>query len=205
MYNGVSGETVTYTYDSLNRLLTANGSGWGQQYGFDPFGNLLSKTVTAGSGPGLSVTVNPANNQIQGVSGLTYDANGNTSIGGSGSYMSFDAENRLAGIFSSSTAMRYGYDAQNKRIWSGTGAVDAYGNPTNYTVNVYSPSGQKLGVYQIATAFVQNSQTNWIVVPELEVTGTAIQYFGSRELAPMDQLGSHIGKAVRRATNVLEG
>ncbi len=54
MYNAVSGETVTYTYDSLNRLLTANGSGWGQQYGFDAFGNLLSKTVTSGSGPSLS-------------------------------------------------------------------------------------------------------------------------------------------------------
>ena len=43
MYNAVSGETVTYTYDSLNRLLTANGSGWGEQYGFDGFGNLLSR------------------------------------------------------------------------------------------------------------------------------------------------------------------
>jgi RHS repeat-associated protein len=46
----ISGETVTYTYDSLNRLATATGSsGWGESYGFDPFGNLLSKTVTAGS------------------------------------------------------------------------------------------------------------------------------------------------------------
>ena len=77
MYNAVSGETVTYTYDSLNRLLTANGSGWGDQYGFDAFGNLLSKTVTAGSAPSMSISVNTANNQIQGI-GLTYDANGNT-------------------------------------------------------------------------------------------------------------------------------
>src|ERR1700733_8063 len=51
MYNAVSGETVTYAYDSLNRLLTAGGSGWGEKYGFDPFGNLTSKTVTAGTGP----------------------------------------------------------------------------------------------------------------------------------------------------------
>ena len=35
MYNAVSGETIAYSYDSLNRLLTANGSGWGDQYGFD--------------------------------------------------------------------------------------------------------------------------------------------------------------------------
>ncbi len=77
MYNAVSGETVTYSYDSLNRLLTANGSGWGDQYGFDGFGNLLSKTVTAGSAPSMSISVNTANNQIQGI-GLGYDANGNT-------------------------------------------------------------------------------------------------------------------------------
>ena len=56
-----------YTYD-------ANGSGWGQQYGFDSFGNLLSKTVTSGSGPSMSVSVNPATNQIEAVDGYTYDA-----------------------------------------------------------------------------------------------------------------------------------
>ena len=84
MYNYVSGENITYAYDSLNRLIAAQGTGWGEQYGFDPFGNLLSKTVTAGSGPSLSVTVNPANNQIQGVSGLSYDANGNQSVASGG-------------------------------------------------------------------------------------------------------------------------
>src|SRR5580704_9762014 len=73
IYNATSGETVTYAYDSLNRLLSASSSaGWGQQYGFDSFGNLLSKTVT-GSGPSLSQAVNPANNQIV---GQTYDNNG---------------------------------------------------------------------------------------------------------------------------------
>jgi YD repeat-containing protein len=49
MSDTVSGESVVYTYDSLNRLLTAGGNGWGQSYGYDAFGNLLSKTITAGS------------------------------------------------------------------------------------------------------------------------------------------------------------
>jgi hypothetical protein len=53
MYNAVSGETVTYTYDSLNRLATAAGSGWGESYTLDGFGNLNAKTVTSGSGPAL--------------------------------------------------------------------------------------------------------------------------------------------------------
>ena len=180
MYNAVSGETVTYTYDSLNRLLTANGSGWGQQYGFDSFGNLLSKTVTAGSGPSLSVSVNAANNQIQGVSGLSYDANGNQNVG------TYDAENRLSTVINGSVSTSYFYDAQNRRIYSSTGTRDVYNNPTNYTVNIYTPGGQKLGAYVIAPAFVNNP-----VQATMQVTlSSNSQYFGGHMLAAMDQLGS---------------
>jgi RHS repeat-associated protein len=186
MYNAVSGETVTYTYDSLNRIATASGSiqqvvQWDQSYVFDPFGNLLQKNIAGGSSgqPSTQVTVNNQN-QITSVYGLSYDANGNAGGG-------YDAENRLVG----GPGMYYGYDAQNKRIWSWTGAVDTYGNTTNYTVNVYSPSGQKLGAYVIAPGFIDNSQTNWVTVPTMQVTLSAGDgYFGARRLATMDQLGS---------------
>jgi YD repeat-containing protein len=71
----VSGETITYQYDSLNRMIAATSSAaWGESFGYDSFGNLLSKTVTQDTGPTLSQAVNPANNQIV---GQTYDANGN--------------------------------------------------------------------------------------------------------------------------------
>ena len=186
MYNAVSGETVTYAYDSLNRLLTANGSGWGDQYGFDGFGNLLSKTVTAGSAPSMSISVNPANNQIQGI-GLTYDANGNTTTaynGGVANTLTYDAENRVStyqpyiGLTST-----YAYDTQNHRIWSWPGTTDSWGNVTGYTVNIYTPSGQKLAAYTLAPAFYTS--------PFLAVgLSSSDQYFGSRRLAPMDQLGS---------------
>jgi hypothetical protein len=47
----VSGETVNYTYDSLNRLASASASNgaWGNTHTYDGFGNLTAKTVTAGS------------------------------------------------------------------------------------------------------------------------------------------------------------
>jgi hypothetical protein len=48
------------TYHSLDRLLASNGNGWGEQYGSDSFGKLLSKAVTSGSSPTLSVGVDPA-------------------------------------------------------------------------------------------------------------------------------------------------
>ena len=58
-------------------------------------------------------------------------------------------------------------------------------------MNAYSPSGQKLGAYAIATVFVNNSQTMFVTVPSLNVTLSAgDQYFGGRRLAAMDQLGS---------------
>ena len=48
--DNLSGETVTYQYDSLNRLITASSSqSWGETYGFDAFGNLLSKTGSGGA------------------------------------------------------------------------------------------------------------------------------------------------------------
>ncbi len=183
MYNAVSGETVTYTYDSLNRLLTGSGAGgssnWGQQYGFDAFGNLLSKTVTAGSGPSLSVSVNPSNNEIQGVSGLSYDPNGNASTSG----MTYDAENRLA----TAGGLQYLYDGQNERIWSWSGEIDGSGNPTGYSVSMYSPNGQKLATYQLTPTWLQGyTPAMWMQV----TLASSDQYFGGRRLAVLDQLGS---------------
>jgi len=61
----VSGETVTYTYDSLNRLATATSStpAWGQSFGYDGFGNLTTVATTKGSAPNLSVTYSAATNR----------------------------------------------------------------------------------------------------------------------------------------------
>ncbi len=105
-----------------------------------------------------------ANNQIQGVSGLSYDANGNQNVGN--------------------------YDAQNKRIWSWPGTLDSLNSTTSYTVNMYSPGGQKLGAYLFVPATTTQGGLN---VPELQVTLTSSDtYFGGRRLAVMDQLGSSV-------------
>jgi hypothetical protein len=78
----------SFTYDSLNRLTSAQNAGtdctkktlnlnqteyWGNNYGYDPWGNLTSKTVTKCSAEHLNA---PAlvNNQL---SGYGYDAAGN--------------------------------------------------------------------------------------------------------------------------------
>ena len=50
----LSGEQVVYTYDSLNRLATAQtagAGGWGQSFSYDGFGNLTDQNVIKGSAP----------------------------------------------------------------------------------------------------------------------------------------------------------
>jgi RHS repeat-associated protein len=189
MYNAISGETITYTYDSLNRLATASNSiqgtvQWTEGYGFDSFGNLLSKSHTAGSGaPSASWVVNAATNQTGSV-----DANGNTlsSYNGNQEYsLSYDAENRLAGVANingNPFTVDYAYDAQNRRIWVWPNSLDTYNNPIGYTVNLYSPTGQKLGAYVISNELPSYGLTSTLASSD--------QYFGGRRLAVLDQLGS---------------
>jgi RHS repeat-associated protein len=136
----VSGETITYQYDSLKRLISASSSAnWADSYGYDSFGNLLSMTPTAGSPPQLSQAVNPANNQIV---GQTYDANGNELSAPAGGSLTYDSENRLL----TAPGMQYAYDSKNKRVWAGTLSG---GNLTAQEVFVYGGGGQMLGEYSI--------------------------------------------------------
>jgi hypothetical protein len=72
----------TFTYDALNRLASAENAGtdcnvstlnppqtkyWGNSYGYDAWGNFVSKTVTKCWSEPLSVTVLD-NNQLSGYS-----------------------------------------------------------------------------------------------------------------------------------------
>lgn len=175
----VSGETITYQYDSLNRLSSASGSGWGNSYGYDGFGNLLSKTITQGSAPSLSQAVNAANNQIVGQS---YDLNGNqlTAPGVTGS-VTYDVENRML----AAPGVQYAYDSQNKRVWSAT--LDSKGNLLSQTAYVYGVDGRQLGAYTLTVSGTQISD------PPLE---TDVYFAGRRVFVngnafSEDQLGSN--------------
>ena len=68
--------STSYSYDALNRIATAGTSQsalWGQSFGYDPWGNLLSETVTQGTALPLSVTASGQNR----IAGFCYDAAGN--------------------------------------------------------------------------------------------------------------------------------
>jgi YD repeat-containing protein len=142
--DGVAGETVNYTYDSLNRLTGAgatNGT-WGQAFTYDGFGNLTGKVVTAGSAPVLSVSVDPATNWVVGKS---YDANGNDLGDG---HTIYDVENRMI----SGTAGTYVYDHAGKRVKKGNG--------TGWEYYFYGVGGQKLVTQACTSAGCSAPQYN---------------------------------------------
>jgi RHS repeat-associated protein len=110
----------TYTYDPLNRLLSATTTGQAYTYDYDRFGNRWHQ-----NGPRSSQLGFDANNRIVSGSGVTYDAGGNVTADGTHSY-TFDAENRIASVDGGATAS-YVYDAEGRRARKTTasaGSVD---------------------------------------------------------------------------------
>jgi len=154
---GAGGRTVNYTYDSLHRLLTAQTTGsaqypqWGLSWTYDRFGNRSAQTVTAGSGPSNSVTIDAATNRITAMGGYTfyYDANGNLTQDDLYKYK-YDAESRLVEVrlLNNTLVSTYAFDGKSLRIskvvgadrtmyvYAGTEMISEYEDAAS---NTYSP------------------------------------------------------------------
>ena len=193
--DAISGETVQYTYDALNRLAsaTATNSSWGQSYQYDGFGNLTNQNVTAGSAPSYS-TGYDANNH-----GSCVDGNGNNTcqVDGAGHGFVYDVENRPITLGNGivNPPFRYGYAPGNRRVWRG---LFTSGTLTTDEVTFWGVNGQKLAVYQLTYTNLaqQGQQANYVWYATQ--TGTNY-YFGSKLVknasgyVGRDRLGS-IGK-----------
>ena len=111
-----STRSQTFGYDSLNRLQSAGTSStWGDNYGYDAWGNLLSKTVTRGSAETWS---QPATGKNQ-ISAWGYDLAGNQNNVSGHVYNLYDAENQ----WTSQTLyhVSYVYDGDGRKVkdWGG--------------------------------------------------------------------------------------
>ncbi len=189
MTDNISAETITYQYDSLNRLISAAGSGWSQTMTYDGFGNLIAR---AGAQP-MNTAADPNTNRL---TGYSYDANGNQ-LSNSATY---DAENRIAQA--NGGLIMYGYDAQNKRIWQGTctlGINCAQGVINVDTVTMFGADGRQAGTFAPQVTWT-NNQTQvaitFVVVSRRAYFGGKLvgQFNGSyMQSAVQDRLGS-VGK-----------
>jgi RHS repeat-associated protein len=124
-----------FNYDPLNRLISAQNAGtdctqltlhppqtkyWGNSYGYDAWGNLLSKAVTKCWSESLSVPA-LANNQL---SGYGYDAAGNmTSDLTDGVSAVYDPENRISTATKNGGTTSYTYDADGNRVAKSNGTT----------------------------------------------------------------------------------
>jgi RHS repeat-associated protein len=126
----------TFTYDQLNRLISAQNAGtdcnqkplnpnqtkfWGNSYTYDAWGNLLSKSVTKCTAENLSVPVGNEN-RLQG--GYTYDAAGNMTWDPTdGVTSTYDQENRIATATKNGVTTTYTYDDGGNRAKKSNGTT----------------------------------------------------------------------------------
>ena len=92
-----------------------------------------------------------ANNRIVAGSGVTYDANGNTTNDGTTTY-TFDAENRLTSATNSSRGLTcYIYNAEGQRVRKNYSTVGTCAAPTGGTTNdyLYDLSGHLINIIGI--------------------------------------------------------
>ena len=186
-------ESITYAYDSLNRLSVANGGSWRADYGYDGFGNLQTVAPTGAGPSAMNVTVNPATNRLN---GWTYDANGNVTVQ-SGFTGTYDVENRLLEASKNST-MLYGYGADNRRIWESK-RTQVFSNGDTIEEYLTYWSGQRIGKYKIRwNGTINSGPPDSFVFARVEEN----VYFGSKPLRlgtetniAADRLGS-----IRRST-----
>ncbi len=142
-----SSRSQAFTYDQVNRILSAGTTAttgsycWGNKYSYDAWGNLLSQagwtpTYNACTESTMGTVTADGNNHI---SGLSYDASGNTLGDGNYTY-TWDGESQMK----TAAGVTYAYDGDGRRVakvgsklyWYGSGGeilaeTDAAGNTLN--------------------------------------------------------------------------
>jgi RHS repeat-associated protein len=128
------GRDQTFTYDALNRLVSAQNAGtdctakvlqnkteyWGNSYNYDAWGNLLQKSITKCGAENLVVTADAHNWIHASGTDYQYDAAGNMTFDATASLSyTFDQENRLTGA----SGYTYTYDGDGNRVRKSNGST----------------------------------------------------------------------------------
>ncbi len=173
----MTGESTSYSYDSLNRLTSASNSLWSQTYGYDGFGNMTSKSYAAGS-PKPSQAINVSYNASNQVVGASYDGNGNLTVA-NGATNAYSVENRLNNQNSQTwpyASTMYGYDPSGKRVMERVDPdpdnLNGGSNPT-WQFYFYGITGQRLVTVSC------NNQYTYQPWPSCTTIGQNV-YFGGK-------------------------
>lgn len=153
----VTGYAVTqsYTYDSLNRLksaeeLSGSTQSWKQTFTYDRFGNRTFDTSNTSTGMVSSLlTIDSANNRFTANQGsILYDNAGNLTRDFSGHTFGYDAENKQVAYDGGATVgggANYLYDGDGRRV------KKVNGGSLDTTIFVYDAAGQMVAEYNSAS------------------------------------------------------
>jgi RHS repeat-associated protein len=119
--------TQTFGYDHRDRMTSAHGQLYYQDYTYDKIGNLTSKYgVVYGYGSnGNGTGSGPHQARVIGGQPYNYDANGNLLSGGVRAYV-WNAENKPSSITSTGVTETYQYDADGNRVTRTRSGVTSY-------------------------------------------------------------------------------
>jgi RHS repeat-associated protein len=175
--------TQYFTYDSLNRVATAKTGAtnqpafqgdtnsikrcWGEQFGYDPWGNLVSissvsSLYTGCTQESLSVAVGTKNQII----GDTYDSAGNLIIAQPGNFQyTYDAENHLT----ATSGQTYLYDGDGKRVEKASGSplvankLYWYGSDSSPVIETDAAGNELYRYFSFAGLLVAREEANdWV-------------------------------------------
>ncbi len=159
----------TYSYDSLNRLQSAeekvnNSPTWKQTFQYDRYGNRrfdAANTTTLGSCSQAvcNPLINTSDNRFSSGQNYLYDANGNVTQDATGKQFLYDAENHQKQVKDASnvTIGEYLYDGEGKRVKKISS--------TEITVFVYNGGGTLVAEY--STALAQTPQVSYLTADHL--------------------------------------
>jgi hypothetical protein len=184
MKDWLSGEQVSYGYDSLNRLIQAvtDGPEYGLNFAYDGFGNLTSQQLFKGTGYNTNLSYDGQTNRIV-TPGYSYDANGNLTAMPSLT-MQYNVQNRMTqSVQNTSGTKRYAYAPNGQRV-AQSDPPHSYHEDNTWSIYFYGPDGRR-----VADCWAGYDQTG-----EFTITcGTRYIYFGGKlvrkESKPQEQDG----------------
>jgi RHS repeat-associated protein len=169
-------ETETFSYDSLDRLISAGSSLYSQSYSYNAIGNITSM-----NGIGYTYGAKPHAVTAVGSTNYTYDANGNMNVGTASIW---DVENRPTSVTKNSVTSISVYDGDGNRVKQTVGTqITLYINQyyeINTTTGV-STSYYYLGGQLVAQRVGSGSSytTTYIHQDSLGSTSVVSNYLGA--------------------------